>query len=162
MKSCNYFYKGKLIGDIIALDDFLLTNQKYYADVSDRVFQEAKIDSAKVNRISETLKKAKKENLSKIKAWSEAKKQMINDEELVKLKRPLVGLTEFLSGQVDANGNVMTHNEAGTPVGKNGKEITFKDGGWFGSDKLTDGTTDTYKRYRPDHNYWDGVALPTT
>ena len=66
MKSCNYFYKGRLIGDIIALDDFLLTNQKYYANVSDRVFQEARtIDSAKVNRISETLKKAKKEKAPK-------------------------------------------------------------------------------------------------
>jgi hypothetical protein len=31
---------------------------------------------------------------------------MINDEELVKLKRPLVGLTEFLSGQTDANGRL--------------------------------------------------------
>lgn len=106
MKSCRYFYKGRLIGDILKLDDFLLSNQKYYANVSDNVFQQQAIDTAKVNRVSDLLKKAKKDNLDKIKAWSEAKKQMINDEELVRLKRPLVGLTEFLSGQTDANGKL--------------------------------------------------------
>ena len=58
---------------------------------------------------------------------------------------------------VDANGNVMKHNDAGTPVNANGKEIYFQDGGWFGSDKLTDGTN-TYYRYRPDTAYWEGVT----
>ena len=58
---------------------------------------------------------------------------------------------------VDANGNVMNHNDAGTPVNANGKEIYFQDGGWFGSDKLTDGTN-TYYRYRPDTAYWEGVT----
>lgn len=56
----------------------------------------------------------------------------------------------------DASGNVMSHNEAGTPVNANGKEIYFDDGGWFGDDKLTDGSN-TYYRYRPDAKYWDGV-----
>ena len=55
---------------------------------------------------------------------------------------------------VDANGNIMSHNDAGTPVNANGKEIYFQDGGWFGSDKLTDGTN-TYYRYRPDTAYWE-------
>lgn len=59
---------------------------------------------------------------------------------------------------VDSNGNVMKHNDAGTPVNANGKEIYFKDGGWFGSDKLTDGTN-TYYRYRPDKAYWEGVTI---
>ena len=58
---------------------------------------------------------------------------------------------------VDANENVMKHNDAGTPVNANGKEIYFQDGGWFGSDKLTDGTN-TYYRYRPDIAYWEGVT----
>lgn len=58
---------------------------------------------------------------------------------------------------VDANGNVMKHNDAGTPVNANGKEIYFQDGGWFGDDKLTDGTN-TYYRYRPDAEYWEGVT----
>ena len=59
---------------------------------------------------------------------------------------------------VDANGNVMKRNDAGTPVNANGTEIYFKDGGWFGSDKLTDGTN-TYYRYRPDKVYWEGVTI---
>ena len=58
----------------------------------------------------------------------------------------------------DANGNVMKYNDAGTPVNANGKEIYFQDGGWFGDDKLTDGTN-TYYRYRPDEKYWEGVTV---
>ena len=59
---------------------------------------------------------------------------------------------------VDANEKVMEHNDAGTPVNSNGKEIYFQDGGWFGDDKLTDGTN-TYYRYRPDAKYWEGVTV---
>lgn len=57
----------------------------------------------------------------------------------------------------DENGNVMEHNSEGTPVNANGEVIYFQDGGWFGNDKLTDGTN-TYYRYRPDAAYWEGVA----
>lgn len=107
MKSCNYFYKGKLIGDIIKLDDFLLSGEKYYAGMSDQVFQRQYTkDDEKVQKVTNTLNKAKRDNLEVIKKWSEAKKQMINDEELIKLKRPLVGVTEFLSGQTDSNGKL--------------------------------------------------------
>ena len=56
----------------------------------------------------------------------------------------------------DANGNIMKHNDVGTPVNANGKEINFQDGGWFGDDKLTDGTN-TYYRYRLDAAYWEGI-----
>ena len=59
---------------------------------------------------------------------------------------------------VDANENVMSHNTEGTPVNANGKEIYFKDGGWLGTDKLTDGSN-TYYRYRPDTIYWEGVTV---
>ena len=59
---------------------------------------------------------------------------------------------------VDGSGNIMNHNDVGTPVNANGKEIYFQDGGWFGSDKLTDGTN-TYYRYRPDKVYWEDVAV---
>lgn len=57
----------------------------------------------------------------------------------------------------DENGNVMEHNSEGTPVNANGEVIYFQDGGWFGNDKLTDGTN-TYYRYRPDAAYWEGVT----
>lgn len=52
----------------------------------------------------------------------------------------------------------MNHNANGTPVNASGTEIYYEDGGWFGEDKLTDGTN-TYYRYRPDKKYWDGITV---
>lgn len=106
MKSCNYYYKGKLIGDIIKLDDFLLSKQKYLSKVSDQIFQQVYGLTPEVINIKNKLDKAQQDNLKEIKEWNQAKKQIINDEELVKLKRPSVGLTEFLSGQRDINGQL--------------------------------------------------------
>lgn len=60
---------------------------------------------------------------------------------------------------VDANGNVMKHNDAGTPVNANGKEIYLEESGWITKKyTLTDGTN-TYYRYRPDKVYWEGVTI---
>ena len=59
----------------------------------------------------------------------------------------------------DTEGNVMEHNATGTPVNANGKEIYYKDGGWFGEDKLTTDDGGTYYRYRPDAIYWEGVNV---
>ena len=53
----------------------------------------------------------------------------------------------------------MGRNADGTPVNASGKEITFKKGSWGGKDKLTDGSVDTYQRYRPDKAYWEGVTV---
>jgi hypothetical protein len=36
--NCVYYYKDKLIGDIIKLDDFLISQHKYYSKFGDKVF----------------------------------------------------------------------------------------------------------------------------
>ncbi|MBR5144681.1 MAG: hypothetical protein IKW53_06485, partial [Clostridia bacterium] len=64
---------------------------------------------------------------------------------------------------VDESGKIMTHNDAGTPVNGNGVEIRYDviKESWFGLSKeygLTDGNITTYKRYRPDKAYWEGVT----
>ena len=65
----------------------------------------------------------------------------------------------------DANGNIMQHNDAGTPVNNEGIEITYgkiKDG-WLGNIGAeygyTDGTITNYQRYRADSIYWQGVTI---
>jgi hypothetical protein len=60
---------------------------------------------------------------------------------------------------VDANGNVMGRNEAGTPVNASGTVIEYKRKNIFSSYKLTTDHNDTYYRYRPDRQYWEGVTI---
>jgi hypothetical protein len=93
MKSCKYYYKGKLIGNILELDDFLLAKHKYYSKYGDLVFKKVNIHAIDI------LNKAFKDNEKIIKAWNTEKRSYVGEEELIKLKRPLVGVTEFLSGQ---------------------------------------------------------------
>ena len=38
MKYCSYFYKGRKIGDIKALDDFLLEKKRFEPILGDMVF----------------------------------------------------------------------------------------------------------------------------
>lgn len=93
MKSCKYYYKGKLIGNILELDDFLLTKQKYYSKYGDLVFKRVNVHAVDI------LKQAQKDNELIVRAWNTEKRSYAGEEELIKLKRPLVGVTEFLSGQ---------------------------------------------------------------
>ena len=93
MKSCKYYYKGKLIGNILELDDFLLSKQKYYSKYGDMVFQRVNM------RAVDILNKARAENERAAKEWNKAKRSYAGEEELIKLNRPFVGVTEFLSGQ---------------------------------------------------------------
>jgi hypothetical protein len=39
MKHCSYYYKGRYIGNIKALDNFLLEKKKYESKLGDMVFQ---------------------------------------------------------------------------------------------------------------------------
>lgn len=92
MKSCKYYYKDRLIGDVIKLDDFLISKQKYHSKYGDLVFQTNA-------HALDILKKSSEKFEDAIKAWNVAKKQYADDEELILLHRPFVGVTEFLSGQ---------------------------------------------------------------
>lgn len=59
---------------------------------------------------------------------------------------------------VDASGNVMKHNDDGTPINSNGIVIEYKRKNIFSNYKLTTDDDDTYYRYRPDKAYWEGVT----
>jgi hypothetical protein len=60
----------------------------------------------------------------------------------------------------DGTVTIMGRNEAGTPVNGEGAVIYLQESGssWNRKYTLTDGTN-TYYRYRPDHEYWVGVTI---
>lgn len=99
--NCLYYYKGRKIGDIIALDDFLLSKQQYYSKLGDKVFQSPP-------KVTTILNDALKFNEKAIKEWNQAKKSFIDDEELIKMKRPFVGTTEFLTGLKNSEGRYLS------------------------------------------------------
>ena len=59
---------------------------------------------------------------------------------------------------VDSSGNIMKHNADGTPINNSGVIIEYKRKNIFSSYKLTTNHNDTYYRYRPDIEYWQGVT----
>ena len=59
---------------------------------------------------------------------------------------------------VDSSGNIMKHNADGTPINNNGVIIEYKRKNIFSSYKLTTDYNDTYYRFRPDMEYWQGVT----
>ena len=70
----------------------------------------------------------------------------------------------YVRVNADGTETIMQHNANGTPVNEQGVEIywgVIKEG-WLGSlgeekGLRDDDTNDTYKRYRPDAIYWEGV-----
>lgn len=99
MKHCTYTYKGREIGDVKALNDFLLEKKPFENSLGDMVFQ---YNSRQLDAI-EKLKKAAAEKVALEKAYKKAKdnaKQYGADEEaMLKMERPYVGVSEFLAGQ---------------------------------------------------------------
>ncbi len=59
---------------------------------------------------------------------------------------------------VDSSGNIMKHNANGTPINNSGVIIEYKRKNIFSSYKLTTNHNDTYYRFRPDMEYWQGVT----
>ena len=72
----------------------------------------------------------------------------------------------YVRVNTDGTETIMQHNANGTPVNEQGVEIywgVIKEG-WLGSigeekGLRDDDTNDTYKRYRPDAAYWEGVTI---
>lgn len=110
MKHCSYFYKGKEIGDVKALDDFLLEKQKWESTLGDLIFQytpnQLAIQSIikKVNKLQEKLNKeyAKAKQNARMKAALYGE----SEEEVLRMERPYVGVSEFLCGQVNNKGKL--------------------------------------------------------
>ena len=106
MSSCNYFYKGRLIGNIRQLDDFLLERQCFESTLGDMVFQK-NLTSHQLDAVEKVNKSQKKvaelnkayEN-AKAEAKAEAREFGVDSEDaILKMKRPYVGVSEFLTGQ---------------------------------------------------------------
>ena len=109
MKSCNYYYKGHLIGDVRQLDDFLLEKQKFEPELGDMVFQLTTPQLEAQSRLK--LARREKDELDKAynKAKEEARKAGLygaDEEAMLKMERPYVGVSEFLSGQRNFEGKL--------------------------------------------------------
>ena len=106
MKYCTYTYKGRKIGDVKALNDFLLEKKPYENSLGDMVFQRNPRQLAAIDK----LRKAALEKVALEKAYKKAKdnaKQYgIDEEAMLKMERPYVGVSEFLSGQRNAEGKL--------------------------------------------------------
>ena len=113
MKSCTYFYKGKKIGNVKELDDFLLEKQRFESKLGDMVFE---LTSAQLDA-QEKLDVARKNEEELKKKYEEARKEARkarrfggSEEEVIRLKRPYVGVSEFLNGQRNSEGNLYFPN----------------------------------------------------
>ena len=110
--SCSYTYKGKFIGDIQALNDFLLEKEPYLNKYGDQVFQiknlmrEAQDTIDRMLRFSETLQYSA--SVSPNQAYKNGLRNSENvDEEIIpKMLRPYIGVTEFLRGQRNSKGHL--------------------------------------------------------
>lgn len=106
MKSCVYYYKNRLIGDIKRLDDFLLEKERFQPTLGDMVFSRTSKQLSSVSKIRAL--EERKVELDKIynQAKEEARKAKMqgeDEEEYLRMKRPYVGVSEFLSGQRNEN-----------------------------------------------------------
>lgn len=91
---CQYYYKGKLIGDIRQLDDFLLSKQKFEAILGDMVFQSPSAQMTTIEKVIDMTKEA----TDMEKAYRNRKKEYVDGEEIASFERPYRGVTEFLTG----------------------------------------------------------------
>lgn len=102
--SCYYTYKGQLIGDIRQLDDFLISKQKYQSKFGDLVFSKSNPQLSSMQRISKINEDAIE--LNKKYAEAKSKAQLIDDEEILRMTRPYVGVSEFMSGLKNDSGRL--------------------------------------------------------
>lgn len=94
--SCYYTYKGKFIGNIQQLDDFLISKQKYQSKFGDLVFSKNNPQLGAMQKINQIVADA--EELNKKYAEAKSRALLIDDEEVLKMTRPYVGVSEFMSG----------------------------------------------------------------
>ena len=102
---CVYYYKNKLIGNIRKLDDFLIEKYPYESKLGDAVFQ----NNQKVLYVRERLKKLKEQSNVLNEEYKRAReecKHYLDGEEMLIMKVPYIGVSQFLSGQRDENGNL--------------------------------------------------------
>lgn len=101
---CTYNYKGKQFQSIQQLDDFLLEKQIYESKYGDLVFSMTERQLSAQNRIDSINKEAEELN----KKYAEAKKNasFIDSEEILKMTRPYVGVSEFLMDQRNDEGKL--------------------------------------------------------
>ena len=101
---CIYSYKGKQFQSIQQLDDFLLEKQIYESKYGDLVFSMTEKQLSAQNRIDSINKEAEELN----KKYAEAKKNasFIDSEEILKMTRPYVGVSEFLMDQRNDEGEL--------------------------------------------------------
>lgn len=106
MKYCNYFYKGRKIGDIKALDDFLLEKKRFEPILGDMVFSHSTRQAAAMARAEAASKEKDDLDERYRKAKAKATQYGIDEEAMLIMERPYVGVSEFLSGQRNEQGKL--------------------------------------------------------
>ena len=100
---CQYYYKGRLIGDILQLDDFLLSKHKFESSLGDMVFQLSAAHLATIKNVEALEEESKKMEDD----YKKAKASYIDGEELLSFPKPYRGVTEFLSGHKNEEGRLL-------------------------------------------------------
>lgn len=106
MKSCNYYYKERLIGNIEKLDDFLLEKKRFEPILGDMVFSRNPRQLESMSRIKQVIKKKNQLDEKYRQAKAKAKQYGADEEAMLKMERPFVGVSEFLSGQRNYEGKL--------------------------------------------------------
>ena len=99
MKYCTYTYKGRKIGGVKELDDFLLEKKRYESKLGDMVFSHSTRQLAALDKKARVDKKKDELDKKYEKARNEARQYGADEEAFLRMERPYIGVSEFLTGQ---------------------------------------------------------------
>ena len=106
MKYCTYTYKGRKIGGVKELDDFLLEKKRYEAKLGDMVFSHSTRQLAALDKKAQVDKKKDELDRKYEEARKKAKQYGADEEAILKMERPYIGVSEFLTGQRNREGKL--------------------------------------------------------
>jgi t-SNARE complex subunit (syntaxin) len=98
MKYCTYTYKGRKIGGVKELDDFLLEKKRYESKLGDMVFSHSTRQLAALDKKAQVDKKKDELDKKYEKARNEARQYGADEEAFLRMERPYIGVSEFLTG----------------------------------------------------------------
>jgi t-SNARE complex subunit (syntaxin) len=98
MKYCTYTYKGRKIGGVKELDDFLLEKKRYESKLGDMVFSHSTRQLAALDKKAQVDKKKDELDKKYEDARKKAKQYGADEEAVLKMERPYIGVSEFLTG----------------------------------------------------------------
>ena len=101
--ACTYLYKNKKFDSELALDDFLMEHKKLHSKYGDIVFSRSTIH----NKVIDILKEAGADSEELKRRYQEAKEQYFDGETVKEFEPPYIGVTKFLSGLRNSDGDLL-------------------------------------------------------